>query len=258
MSRPGKGVIYTVIFGGYDRLHDPRIRIESYDLVCFTDDRKLKSDSWDVRYVNSIYGDPVLDNRYYKMKPHLLFPQYEKSVYIDGNIKINKDPTQFFESLRDDILVAIPPHPYRDCAYDEVNTCLESNHIAKEEAAYWIGRYQEAGFPKGQGLYENNILFRRHNELYVIELMESWWNSFTKYGKRDQLSLSMSAWQKNIKIEPLRIGPRYSNKYFTLCVHEKYRKKGLISWMLGYLKNSRSIGLFVIWLKQLLSKVEKL
>ena len=254
MSGLDKGVIYTAIFGSYDRLHEPSSNIKSYDLVCFTDDKTLKSDVWDVRYVESVFSDPVLDNRYYKMNPHELFPNRSRSIYLDGNIKINKDPSTYFDGLSDDILMAIPPHPFRSCVYDEVDTCLKSKHIGTEEADYWREIYMEKGFPRNQGLYENNIIFRRHNDPAVIKLMHIWWDSFVNYAKRDQLSLSLLAWQEHITIAPVKIGPRYTRKYFRLCVHEKYRNKGLLPWLIRHLKNNRRIGLLAIWIKQFSGK----
>lgn len=43
-----KKVIYTVITGGYDNLIE-QPSVKGYDFVCFTDNPKLKSITWQIR-----------------------------------------------------------------------------------------------------------------------------------------------------------------------------------------------------------------
>ncbi len=42
-------VVYTAIFGDYDKLRDPRERLPNVQYVCFTDNPRLKSSVWQVR-----------------------------------------------------------------------------------------------------------------------------------------------------------------------------------------------------------------
>jgi len=44
-------VIYTAIIGNYDTLKDPEYIDENCDYVCFTDNRELKSDIWQIRLI---------------------------------------------------------------------------------------------------------------------------------------------------------------------------------------------------------------
>ena len=46
-----KNCIYTAIIGDYDNLYTPKIVTEGWDYICFTDNKKLKSDFWTIKYV---------------------------------------------------------------------------------------------------------------------------------------------------------------------------------------------------------------
>ena len=86
-----KVIIYTAIFGGYDELVEPDYIPEDCDFVCFTDSTHFKSDVWDIRVVKPYYEEPVRNSRYYKTKPHVFFPDYEISLWIDGTINVKKN-----------------------------------------------------------------------------------------------------------------------------------------------------------------------
>ena len=58
------------------------------------------------------------------MHPHLLFPEYEYSVYVDANIWIISDMTPVAAGL-DRYPIAMFRHKKRDCAYDEVQACID-------------------------------------------------------------------------------------------------------------------------------------
>lgn len=83
-------VIYTCITGGYDNLIEHNCINLNCDYVCFTDNPTLlkerKIGTWEIRPVKKITEDNSLNNRWHKMHPHVLFPNYGDSIYIDGNI----------------------------------------------------------------------------------------------------------------------------------------------------------------------------
>ena len=83
-------VIYTAIIGGYDTLVEPDYKPEGWDFVCFTD-RDLESDTWDIRKTLPLYTDNTRTARKHKLLPHRLFPDYEYSFWLDGNIKVRDD-----------------------------------------------------------------------------------------------------------------------------------------------------------------------
>ena len=72
-------------------LHSPECDLEGWELVCFTDNKNIKSDTWEVRLVTRYYIDGARDNRLYKILPHRHLADYEMSVCIDADVLISKD-----------------------------------------------------------------------------------------------------------------------------------------------------------------------
>ena len=85
-----KKVIYTSIFGNYDKLHYQEYIPDGYDLIIFTDS-DIKSDQWEVRKESSIYQDNVRNAKRFKILPHRFLKEYDISIYIDGNYIVKKD-----------------------------------------------------------------------------------------------------------------------------------------------------------------------
>ena len=55
--------------------------------------------------------------------------------------------------------------------------------------------YKSLGFPEHYGLYEANVIIRKHNNKSVIDLMEYWWSEILNNSHRDQLSLNYVIWK---------------------------------------------------------------
>lgn len=87
-------VVYTAIFGDKDYLKEPSQLPEGCDLVCFTDNKYLRSKSFDVKVYPSIDTDPVRNAKVFKILPHWFFHDYEYSLWIDGSVIIKTMKTQ--------------------------------------------------------------------------------------------------------------------------------------------------------------------
>jgi len=193
-SSSEKLAIYTCITGDYDELVAPACIEDGADYFCFTERPGSQASGWTLRPLPVRHGDPVLDNRYVKMHPHLLFPEHDGSLYLDGNIRIKAPVLDFADQAlcRGDL--ALFTHPYRNCLYDE----------AKEVAMlgydwYWrvfsqTRRYEAQGFPHHFGLFEANLVFRNHHQPRLVQVMEAWWREFQSGVRRDQISLSYVLW----------------------------------------------------------------
>lgn len=46
-------VLYTAIFGNHDKLKEPVVT-NGWEYILFTNNRELKSDIWDIRYVDCL------------------------------------------------------------------------------------------------------------------------------------------------------------------------------------------------------------
>lgn len=205
-------VIYTSIFGENYHLHEPSIKLDGYDFICFTDNPKYQSDIWQARIIPKMY-DGIRDSKKPKILPHRYLKDYDISIWIDGDIKVMADIDKLVEEHLTHSNHAVFNHAHcgkqsggqnqRTCVYQEAEFIkwLGDNNPKKEykdniETIFsQVNKYQADGYPANNGLARNTILIRKHNELDVVNAMEMWWEE-VKYGSlRDQLSFNYSAWK---------------------------------------------------------------
>jgi hypothetical protein len=199
-----KIVIYTVISGGYDVLREPEVVREGFDFVCFTDQVFPDSKVWDVRPLTKTLKSPVLTNRYHKMLPHILFPEYEYSVYIDGNIQIIGPHLyeRVTELIQSGQYLSMVIHPFRQFVYDEAKECIACQKETPRRIRRHLAFLKARKYPRNNGLFEANVIFRQHSVSTVVQLMQQWWDLFVKYARRDQLSLPYVLWVNQVEPVP--------------------------------------------------------
>lgn len=223
-NRKAKGIIYTCIIGNYDDLKSHKYIDFEWDYICFTDNKNILSDGiWEIKTLAFNELDNTRNNRWHKLNPHLLFSEYERSLYIDGNIRIlSKD---FFDLLLNEESFISTIHPKRNCLYNEAEICKEIKLDKEEIIDKQINIIKKSGFPREYGLYEANILYRKHNEEKIIKMDEEWWEFVSKQAKRDQLSLTYVCWKNNIPFRTfLDTSFRIKNKYIEITPHLIRRK----------------------------------
>lgn len=197
--------VYTVMFGGYDRIHEPVVIPDNVDFYLITDmDQipgqsawKLFDDSPFKKYTYNL--DVGIKNRWYKTHPHMLFPDYHYSLYVDSSIKIITDVTEHINRIGR-TGICIHKHPQRDCVYDELYAvkCFEMDSM--ENLLRTEKMYEAKRFPKHYGLPETTVIARKHNEESVTAVMEHWWKYIERYSRRDQLSLPVVLREHGIRV----------------------------------------------------------
>jgi hypothetical protein len=212
-------VIYTALFGDYDELIDPPEKFENCDFVCFTDQKDLKSDVWEIRLVAECDLASNMMNRKYKINPHLFLADYCVSLYIDANIRLLSSPFNLVSKCVLESNLSAPLHPLRTCLYEEGVACLSLNKAPKERVLSQLESYQYEGFPRNYGLAEMNIIIRKHLHDDVVRLMESWWTEINTQSQRDQLSFMYVVWRQGILIKKMKENARSINPYFFAECH---------------------------------------
>lgn len=203
-----KKVIYTTIIGKYDILEEPSFIPEGYDFICFTDQKINKPNSiWEIRQVLPLYKDNTRTARKYKILPHRFLPEYDISIWTDGNELVVGDINKLQEKYLKDKNMAIYNHmscwDKRDCVYEEAKAIFNlgnQNNNWKDDPLIitkQMERYVSEQYPPNGGLIVSGVMFRKHNKKDVIDCMETWWTEL-KYGsRRDQLSFNYAAWKCN-------------------------------------------------------------
>lgn len=190
-------VIYTCITGGYDSLvHHTCINFD-YDYVCFTDSEQLLKNEtrgvWKIKSLRYSALDNTRNARWHKTHPHILFPDYEESFWVDGNYGIKS--SYIFSLIKKEDIIRIPIHFSRTCTYQECQAVERLRLDTNEAVEQIMELLNKEKFPRNYGLNETNIIYRKHNNKTVIEMMEVWWDIIEKTSKRDQLSLSFVFWK---------------------------------------------------------------
>ena len=213
-----KIVVYTCISGNYDLLKDIVKKEPDIDYICFTN-QDIISETWEIKkipeYLESLEQTKIA--RCIKILPHLFLPEYEISVWVDGNIQVLGNINKFInEKLTEYFCIA--KHPDRICTYQEaeavINLKKENNDIVNKQ----IEKYREIGFPENNGMVQSGIMIRKHNSKECIDISNSWWSEVRKWSKRDQLSFNYSIWNKDVKIDIMNPSI-LSSEYFQIWTH---------------------------------------
>ena len=196
-----KIAVYTSIVGGYDDIKEPLITSSNCDYFLFTD-QEVNSTIWKVKKISKEIEklkNATKINRYFKMNPHLLFPDYDYAIYIDGSILIVSDITEFINCMNLEYGLAFHKHRYRKCIYEEIEACQilkKGNYKKLKEQGK---RYLTEKFPKNFGMLECGIIVSDLKNKKSKEILEKWYEEFLESESlRDQISLPYVLWKENI------------------------------------------------------------
>ncbi len=224
-------VVYTAVVGDYDDLLPPPQSHESdaaISYVCLTDRTDGPVPGWTYRELPRAELSAQSRNRWAKFHPHLLFPDHNASIYIDGNIEVVHDPMPLAIELLPQSSIGLYDHPVRTCPFEEASECARIGFDWSPVIREQMQRYALDGFPRDHGLFEGNIIVRAHHDTPVIRAMERWWDEWDKGVKRDQLSLMYVLWKEGLA--PLSLGKhdaRFINRYFRHRGHRWIMKRPL-------------------------------
>lgn len=183
-----KLVVYSAIFGGYDSPKD-HAKIRGADYILFSD-QHFSHPTWKVRTVPTLSIGPQKTNRFYKINPHQFFPEYEYSLYIDGNWIMTGDLFNVMHEHMGKEVICNPCHSNKSKAdsYDEGAHCIKLGKAPEAEIKAQLAYYEQAGLPRNFGLWGCQFMLRRHNDSECVKLMTLWWNEVRNSTARDQIS----------------------------------------------------------------------
>lgn len=217
--------VFTCIIDGYDDLQQPLVRDSKCDYYCLGLERpeNLGVYQWiDIseNIPERLKGDFTRINRYCKLHPHIFFPQYKYSIYIDGKVIIH---TELFHLLSriGEIGIASYEMPFVKDIYEHASSAYLRNGYGeengKEKIKKQMQRYAREGFPRYFGFTENGVMVREHMNYNCIKIMETWWSEILNYSRRDQLSFMYAVWKNGFTPKDIgyiddtfRKGPEFS------------------------------------------------
>lgn len=216
--------VYTSIFGNYDHLIEPLYKSEYCDYFAITDQQIPESSVWKRLDCSEIEGFNNLDDyhksKYCKMFPHILFPDYKYSIWVDGNVQIVADMMPLIDRMGDAVMAAFE-NPKHDCIYTEARYNICQNNARINELENQILAYTCEGFPAHFGMREFSIIARKNQNAEMQNLMKQWWEQVNEYTMRDQISFPYVLWKNGLTIDyikPLGLNWRW-NPRFILYPH---------------------------------------
>ena len=222
-----KIAVYTCIIGAYDDLQQPRVLEAGFDFICFVgygEKHPARDGAWEIRELPQTLGVATLDARWAKMHPHVLLPDYDCSVWIDGNIAMLDG--SLYQAARgkaaSDVQYSGVPHPVRDCTYAEARKCFDMKYLTAWGLLRVWAFLALHGMRRHAGLMENNLIYRRHGDPEVVALDELWWNHILRLSRRDQLSLMWCLRKTGIAWDDTLLGGRNTRNHpgFKYLLHK--------------------------------------
>ena len=209
-------VLYTVITNSYD-LEPPIEVLDNVDLILITDEKTKASinkswKNWKIINIDTIDISNLLNkmpsnkrnvNRLLKLCPHLIFSNYEISVYTDSNNKLNTNFIKLLEEFKSDeeSVLYLLNHRKRKSVYDEIKECLFWGKDYEFRLKYQYKYYKNLYNYKSKSLYDGSFLIRRHNE--IREFSNEWFNHYKFLSSRDQISLPVVIDLYKLKFKPI-------------------------------------------------------
>ena len=134
-KRPAKYTVMTYIFGGYEFPHEVMAKDPDAEYLLITDDKNLKSVTWEVVYDPSLSGrNPIEANYDVRLHP-FRYAHTDVVVRIDGSIELKKSLAPLLKAFNDggyDRCLMI--HPARNNFAQELECWVTQRNYPQEVA----------------------------------------------------------------------------------------------------------------------------
>ena len=226
-----KKAIYTVITGNYDTLK-PINKYIGWDAICFTDDPTLSVTGWTMKVV-PVSESPVYQQREIKLLPHKYLPDYDLTIYMDGNMQVLRDPSGLLRVFKGGMMTK--KHPKRNCVYAEGQACIEQNKADHDMIRAQMKRYIDLDIPVDYGMYEDAVIVRDRG---CVEFCEVWNEELQQQTHRDQLSIAYSIHKTGYR--PHAVSHSLISQYFRRSPHQP--RKPFTVWFSNPYDPNKNIG----------------
>lgn len=221
----GRIAVFTCITGGYDEPVPIEIIEDNIDYFFFTDDTCIDTlDNYNIINISSVVPDtikgPKEQNRYIKMHGYSLFRDYAYSIYIDGNLKIEK-PIRGIVSYVGKYGLAMHKLTSFNITdpYEEAMVLIMNDRVSLESAINSLSELARNGLPRNCGVLYGNVIVCENNNEDAQRILGEWFKLYQiGVAKRDQFYLPFVLWEKGIDIDQIGTlpGMAHTNGYFRI------------------------------------------
>ena len=205
-----KIAIVTALIGAYDsKLPQFIYDKDKYDVICYTNIKGLKSNTWDMIHVDELMveGDNAKSSYYYKWNPHkyLDHDKYDIMVWVDCSFtKFNIYELQkFIDTLKSsDKSIYIEKHPSRNTLKDELNANIALKKDIESRMVTQVDNYFNEGYDDNDTIMvETGLSIRKFKDIKLINFSHMVWSEILPENntKRDQLVFDYCVWKSSFK-----------------------------------------------------------
>lgn len=211
--------VYTAIAGGYDDLK-PHPDIPGVDFIAWTDGQS--AEGWEVRPLDAQGTEHPRDAaKFYKVFPHVVLPDHDFTIWIDGSHEILSE-SFVFDCMAATMAagIAVYGHPWRQCIYDEAEASLVLPKYRELPIAEQVASYRAEGHPEGWGLYALGTIARAKTP-EVAALMSAWWDELRRWTYQDQLSFPVVCRRQRIRPDVFPCHQVFGNTWTAIHPHNR-------------------------------------
>ena len=194
--------VYTCLFGDYEVLSEqPAAYNTNVPFICFTDNRELRSEFWQIRVVEPLLPqDFSRSSRHPKICAHEYLPDFNQSIYIDNSVRIISNPEEIFELLfqNQSHKFACLHHSFRMSIMDEFEEVRRLSYEYENVLDLQRSEYNKLGYDFSDRPIWGGFLLREHHSADVVQCMKIWFANVLRYSRRDQLSFNFAARQARL------------------------------------------------------------
>ncbi len=212
--------VYSCITGNYDNVNEIK-KEKDIDYYLFTNNKKVKSATWKVIYIENDTLSNVVLARKIKILGHpLINDNYDIALWMDGAVSFNTKIKDFIDHFmtEDDVFVAFK-HGTRNTVKEECEACVRYRKEDKEKIKNILDFYKQENYPDNNGLVESTVYIKRLKDQKVQETMKLWFSMIENFTKRDQLSFNYCIYKTGLKVKWIN-EKVFSNDWFTWYNHK--------------------------------------
>ena len=196
-----KIAVYSCVCGNYEVPKPAMITENECDYYLISDDEQLAPGEYKWISVDSVVPSitmkPKDKNRYCKMHPHEIFPEYDFSIYLDGSIQIVGNVAHYISDVGKSGL-AIHRHRRSKCIYIEGIMLIWLGLVDRCTMALQAEKYMRAGIPRNYGMFECGMIVSDLKNKRLKSIYSAWYEEYLLGVGRDQLDLIYTLWKMRI------------------------------------------------------------
>ena len=213
-------IIYTAITGDYDNLKSPKFTDSRVKYICFTNNPKLSSDTWEMRYISDHSLSNVQLARKIKLLPFEFMDIDSNLLWVDAKYSIQADLREYISMYLRNKSILCFPHYARNNICDEMITLVQMYPYMKKKLIMQTAGYLLEGFNDDYGLYDTGCIYRDFADEKIYKIMWQWWENIEKYTHRDQISFPYVCWKNKFVPDVSNLFIE-NNKYLKVTSHKK-------------------------------------